>query len=90
LSPNSKADSLTYVPCNEYTLEKILDDFIFIEETGPIYDFSGEKRKLYENWSTFSYKRLEHYEEFVEKYKFRSTALNRASMKIIWLISTYY
>ena len=80
----------TSVPCNEYTLEKILDDFIFIEETEPIYDFSGEKRKLYENWSTFRSKRLVHYEEFVAKYKFRSSALNRASMRIIWLISTYY
>ena len=80
----------TSVPCSEYTLEKILDDFIFIEETEPIYDFSGEKRKLYENWSTFRSKRLVHYEEFVAKYKFRSSALNRASMRIIWLISTYY
>ena len=83
-------DKRTSVPCNEATLEKTLDDFIFIEETEPIYDFSGEKRKLYENWSTFRSKCLVHYEEFVAKYKFRSTALNRASIRIIWLISTYY
>ena len=80
----------TSVPFDEYTLEIILDDFIFIEETEPIYDFSGEKRKLYENWSTFRSKCLVHYEEFVAKYKFRNSALNRASMRIIWLISTYY
>ena len=80
----------TSVPCNEDTLEKTLDDFIFIEENEPIYDYSGEKRRQYEHWSTFRSKRLEHYEEFVAKYKFRSSALNRASIRIIWLISTYY
>ena len=83
-------DKRTSVPCNEATLEKTLDDFIFIEENEPIYDYSGEKRRQYEHWSTFRSKRLKHYEEFVAKYKFRSTALNRASIRIIWLISTYY
>ena len=78
------------LPCQSaITLEDFLDDFIFVDDGKPICDPFKKKRKDHDGYRHFCSKDLE-YHEFANQYKIRSVPLNRASLKLIWLIETYF
>lgn len=72
------------------TLEDFLYDFIFVNGEKPICDPFNEKRNDYDEYQSFHSKGVKEFNEFAENYKFRSVPLNRASLKLIWLIETYF
>lgn len=86
---NKKLFGFIYGLLDPYTINCALNDLFLVGDM-PIYLLDAEERRKYENIHLHTIENNEKYWNFIKKYSYRNTELNRAAMQLIWIISTYY
>lgn len=73
------------LPIDLYPIRCALDD-LFVVDGKPFYVLKKDCKNIY----SFSIERNENYQQFIKKYSYRRTELTQITMKLIWIISSYY
>lgn len=83
---NKKLFGFKHGICDPYIINCALDDLFLVDDM-PVYTLDFDERsKCYPH----TIENNEKYWNFIKKYSYRNTELNRAAMQLIWVISTYY